>query len=186
MKAPFVSNSTTSEAASKAIDGKRGRLKRCLLAALKSLGETGATGQELEDLLSLSGDTIRPLRILLRDEGLIVESRRTRLTRARRRAFVWVAVAPPPPIPRQTTRRPRQSSPRALLRAPIDLSCSPGLKGLLSPEAKRTSNNIRACCCWVCSPNWDCSLWGDLEVVPGHVIFTVPGRISLVVSFSRE
>lgn len=91
--APAQSHSPTSRAAAKAIEPLAGELRRRVYEWLVSRGEEGSTDEELIDALGLASSTARPRRIELVAAGLARDSGRTRLTKARRKATVWVAVA---------------------------------------------------------------------------------------------
>ena len=52
----------------------------------------GATDEEIQTGLDMNPSTQRPRRVELVDQGLLEDSGRTRLTRSRRSAVVWVAV----------------------------------------------------------------------------------------------
>jgi len=54
--------------------------------------EHGATDEEIQTGLDMNPSTERPRRVELVEQGLLVDSGRTRLTRSRRSAVVWVAV----------------------------------------------------------------------------------------------
>jgi hypothetical protein len=52
--------------------------------------EHGATDEEIQAGLDMNPSTQRPRRVELVEAGLIKDSRRTRLTRSKRPAVVWV------------------------------------------------------------------------------------------------
>lgn len=64
--------------------------RRRVLIFLLSRGEYGATDQECQKALWLNGNTERPRRIGLTHDKLVVDSGHKRLTKAGRRATVWV------------------------------------------------------------------------------------------------
>lgn len=64
-------------------------LRARVLAHLASCGERGATAQELEGALNLSGNTIRPRLVELRETGCVEDSGTTRKTASGRSAVVW-------------------------------------------------------------------------------------------------
>ena len=53
--------------------------------------EHGATDEEIQTGLDMNPSTQRPRRVELVEQGLLEDSGRTRLTRSRRSAVVWVA-----------------------------------------------------------------------------------------------
>jgi hypothetical protein len=54
-------------------------------------GEHGATDQEIQEVLMMSGDTVRPTRGKLLKDGLIYDSGKTRKNRNGNDCIVWVA-----------------------------------------------------------------------------------------------
>lgn len=84
---------TTRAAAQTAIKPDAARLRGQVLAYIRSRGASGATDQEIQDALGMSGDTERPRRRELQTAGLIVDSGKTRSTPSGRAAVVWVAAA---------------------------------------------------------------------------------------------
>lgn len=88
--APFQRHSDTSREAAFAIDDKLNALQARVLAAIASCESHGATDEELQERLALNPSTERPRRIELCDKRFVVDSGRRRLTRAGRRAVVWV------------------------------------------------------------------------------------------------
>lgn len=87
---PHQSHSDTSSAsAAKTAPKFSGRL----VVALKmfaSLHHNGATDEEGQSLLDLSGDSYRPIRVTLTKHGLVADSGRRRPTTNGRSAVVWV------------------------------------------------------------------------------------------------
>ena len=59
----------------------------------------GGYDEEAQEALGLPGYAYRPRRVELQNAGLVVDSRRVRLTRNKRRAVVWYAVYPEGPDP---------------------------------------------------------------------------------------
>ena len=93
-------HSATSVEAANLIAGTRaGTLRGVIYRHLLSLTGTGATDEEAQEALGLPGNTYRPRRVELQNAGLVVDSRRVRLTRNKRRAVVWYAVYPEGPDP---------------------------------------------------------------------------------------
>ena len=87
--APYAFGSATSKAAAKAVEPRVGTQKYEVLQYIKQCGDRGATDEELELALCLSGDTVRPRRGSLADAWLIRKSG-TRKTTSNRNADVWV------------------------------------------------------------------------------------------------
>lgn len=85
-----VAGSATSEAAAQSIEPSRGRIQMLVYTALK-FASNGLTAEELETVTGLSGNTIRPRLVELREENRIADSGTTRKTRANRDAVVWIA-----------------------------------------------------------------------------------------------
>ena len=54
-------------------------------------GEHGATDQEIQNVLMMSGDTVRPTRGKLLKDGLIYDSGKTRKNENDNDCIVWVA-----------------------------------------------------------------------------------------------
>jgi hypothetical protein len=65
-------------------------LRAKVLAFVASRGDYGATSQEIEMMLDMPGNTVRPRLVELREHGTIAASMFTRLTTSGRRAVVWV------------------------------------------------------------------------------------------------
>lgn len=92
--APSFDNAPTTRAAAQtAIKPDAARLRGQVLAYIRSRGASGATDQEIQEHLDMSGDTERPRRRELQQAGLIVDSGQTRLTPSGRAAVCWVAAA---------------------------------------------------------------------------------------------
>lgn len=90
MTATPHSGPETSRAAAEAIEPHAGTLEALVLAAITFRGTTGATDEELQTALRMDANTQRPRRWSLAKKGLIEPSGKERLTRAGRRAQVWV------------------------------------------------------------------------------------------------
>ncbi len=90
--APAQRHSATSRAAARLIESKRDTLLKRVYVTLRALLPDGATDEEAQDGLGMTGNTYRPRRIELGHNGLVVDSGRTRKTRAGREAVVWNAV----------------------------------------------------------------------------------------------
>lgn len=63
--------------------------QRSRVLALLASRDGGMTAQEIEDALSLSGSSVRPRLVELRETGCVRDSGRTRLTASKRSAVVW-------------------------------------------------------------------------------------------------
>lgn len=81
----------TSRAAAKAIKPTAGTLRAQVHQFIKSRGDMGATRNEIEVSLSMSGNTVRPRVRELIAAGLIVDTEETRTTPSGRSASVLVA-----------------------------------------------------------------------------------------------
>ena len=64
--------------------------KQRVLDLLIERGGYGATDQEMESALNMSGNTIRPTRMGLLKAGVITDSGMTRLNQNGNRCIVWV------------------------------------------------------------------------------------------------
>jgi hypothetical protein len=91
LPAPAQRHSATSVEAAEAIEPKAATLRGQVLSYLKGCGASGATDEEIQAALELNPSTQRPRRIELCNLGLVRDSGRTRLTKAGRKAVVWVA-----------------------------------------------------------------------------------------------
>lgn len=89
---PSQSHSPTSRAAALLIEGIAGTLRGQIYTLLLGCLPDGLTDEEAQERLSLQGNTYRPRRVELEEAGLVRDSKTTRLTKARRKAVVWVAV----------------------------------------------------------------------------------------------
>ena len=81
----------TSTAAARAIIPDAARLRRMVYEYIRGCGEEGATDEEIQRALGLSGNTERPRRWQLARAGLVRPAGRTRKTIAGGSAVVWVA-----------------------------------------------------------------------------------------------
>ena len=86
---PAHNGTTTSREAAHAIkphvSAQRSRVAVCIASA----GPLGRTAQEIEEMLSLSGNTVRPRICELRENGVIRDSGRTRKSSSGRACVVW-------------------------------------------------------------------------------------------------
>lgn len=83
----------TSAAAAVAAKPMIGRQRKKILQFLISLADHGATDVEIQDELSINGNSERPRRRELERLGLVADSGRVRLTPSGRSAVVWTATA---------------------------------------------------------------------------------------------
>ena len=90
---PAQRHSDTSVQAARDIEALASRLRREVHDFLVARGEAGATDEEMQACLGMAANTQRPRRVELCRAGLVVDSGRRRLTRARRLAVAWVARA---------------------------------------------------------------------------------------------
>jgi hypothetical protein len=81
----------TSIAAADAIAPSADRLRKQVFEYISEQGARGATDEECQLALGMAGDTQRPRRIELFQAGKICMAPEMRLTRAKRKANVWVA-----------------------------------------------------------------------------------------------
>lgn len=86
---PPYSDRDTSLAAAHAIEPHAGRLQQIVLDAIRNAGELGMCNHELEELLDLSGNTVRPRVVELRRAGLVERSEIYRKTPSGRMAIAW-------------------------------------------------------------------------------------------------
>ena len=91
--APYVAGSRTSAAAARSIAGRSKSMQDRVLEFFKLRGQFGGTDQEIANFLRLPENSIRPRRIELVQIGLVCDSGKTRLTKSRRSAVVWI-IAP--------------------------------------------------------------------------------------------
>jgi hypothetical protein len=88
---PAQRHSATSVEAAEAIEPKVGTLRRAVLQFIRQRGSDGATDEEIQLALNWNPSTQRPRRVELCNLGLVRDSGRTRLTKAGRKAVVWIA-----------------------------------------------------------------------------------------------
>ena len=93
---PHCGVSTSIAAAESMTPHARSMLER-VYALVLSQGARGCTACEVEHVMGISGDTIRPRLVRLRDTGRIINSGAKRLTASGREAFVYIAVPPTTP-----------------------------------------------------------------------------------------
>lgn len=80
----------TSQEALKSIGEDKARIRRDVLRFIRVRGPHGATCDEVEVTLNLAHQTASPRVYELHKRGSIVDSGQKRVTRAGRRAIVWV------------------------------------------------------------------------------------------------
>jgi len=80
----------TSISAADAIKPCADTLRARVLEYIRSQGKTGATDDEIQVALNMGGSTQRPRRVELFQQGKICMAPMMRLTRAKRKANVWV------------------------------------------------------------------------------------------------
>lgn len=79
-----------SQAAADAFFLKSGSWRRKVYDFVQRNGINGATDQEIQAFFDKSGDTIRPTRKSLQDDGLLVDSGRTRKNAGGNDCTIWV------------------------------------------------------------------------------------------------
>lgn len=84
------SGSRTSRDAAADIKPHAATLRARVLAYIASRGTLGATSQEIELDLGMSGNTVRPRLVELRETDCVADSGRVRTTLSGRKAIVWV------------------------------------------------------------------------------------------------
>lgn len=90
---PHQRHSTTSRQAAILATPRTGKDRDRVHAYLKARPE-GATDEEIQIDLHLQSDTERPRRRELQQDGLVVDSGRTRKTTHNRQAVIWKAIEP--------------------------------------------------------------------------------------------
>jgi hypothetical protein len=80
----------TSEEAAESMQGSARQLRAQVLEYIRAHGADGCTDQEVQDGLSMSGDTQRPRRWELYREGRIKKTGTTRKSASGRNCDVWV------------------------------------------------------------------------------------------------
>ena len=86
---PVPSNGVrTSDAAAEMLDGDSSRLRRLVFRVIER--NRGMTCQEVEELTEIDHETISARIWELHTRGWLCDSGKTRMTRARRKAIVWI------------------------------------------------------------------------------------------------
>ena len=80
---------TSKKAATKVLP-KTGSLRKTVYDFINNRKEFGATDQEMEVILRVSGNSIRPTRLTLADDGWIMDSKQTRVNEHGNECVVWV------------------------------------------------------------------------------------------------
>jgi hypothetical protein len=86
----IVGKQRTSQASAEKFLGKSGGWRRQLYWHLLDCGMSGATDQELQKHFGKSGDTIRPTRVSLVRDNLIMDSGRTRANESGNQCIIWI------------------------------------------------------------------------------------------------
>lgn len=81
----------TSRKAAESVEPRTGTLRRQVFDFLNNRGLHGATDEEIETALAISGNTVRPSRGTLVDDGYVIDSGTTRKNRNGHDCIVWVA-----------------------------------------------------------------------------------------------
>jgi hypothetical protein len=90
---PAQRHSKTSRAAAALMDGgARSTALAQVYYLLLGCLPGGLTDEEGQEMLQMKGNTYRPRRVELQEIGLVVDSKHTRKTQAKREAVVWLAV----------------------------------------------------------------------------------------------
>jgi hypothetical protein len=92
MPRSFKNGAWTSAHAAKEAEQFKPQVRHEILAELHVRKGLGATDQELERAILRPGNTLRPGRVDLVKEGLVIDSGKWRFTEARKPAKVWVLV----------------------------------------------------------------------------------------------
>ena len=82
----------TSRLAAIRVYPETGSLRLKIYELLIRAGSRGATDYEIESVLAISGNSVRPLRGSLEKQGFIIDSGTTRENRNGNLCIVWVAV----------------------------------------------------------------------------------------------
>ena len=90
LRPPFQRASATSKAAAEAVRPKTPSYRAGIVGFVKGRGHQGATNEELCEELGIKLQTVCPRVLELREMGELVDSGRTRETRSKRKAVVWV------------------------------------------------------------------------------------------------
>lgn len=88
--APYAYGSATSEAAARSIAQHMPELRLRVWCAVELAGWAGITAEELEAVCDMPGNTVRPRLVELREDGLVMDSGRTRRTESGRSATIYV------------------------------------------------------------------------------------------------
>jgi hypothetical protein len=91
MTLPFVKGSETSEAAAKSMKSKAATDREKVFAFLVSMGDHGATDEELQESIPMNPSSERPRRVELVKQGHVGDSGKRRPTTSGRSATVWIA-----------------------------------------------------------------------------------------------
>ena len=83
----------TSRNAAESVYPKTGSIRLAVYEHLLSKGMRGATDQEMQSALHLSGDTLRPTRKSLENDGLVIDSAAVRKNDRGHDCIVWRVVS---------------------------------------------------------------------------------------------
>ena len=87
----YVVGSETSQRAAEELEGRASKTLRARVYRFLLSCHNGATDEEVQYALDMNPSSQRPRRVELVEAGLVRDAGRTRLTRAGRKAVVWVA-----------------------------------------------------------------------------------------------
>jgi hypothetical protein len=86
----IVGRQRTSQAAAEKFHGKSGGWRQQLYWYLQDCGFDGATDQQMQEHFGKSGDTIRPTRVSLVRDKLVIDSGRTRANDSGNQCIIWM------------------------------------------------------------------------------------------------
>jgi hypothetical protein len=82
----------TSREAAELIRDSAATLREQVYRYIGQQGDSGATDEEIQLALAMAGNTERPRRRELEEQGLVMRAGYTRMTTSKRRADVWIIV----------------------------------------------------------------------------------------------
>jgi len=89
---PHQRHSDTSKAAAEEIAPKFGRTTKAVLIALSRYAD-GLTDEEGQSVMRMDGNSYRPCRVTLANNGLVKDTGERRMTAHRKKAAVWAVTA---------------------------------------------------------------------------------------------